>query len=82
MSATNREELKEQLRAMVAGRGDGIDLDTPFHWVIEDLKNPVPFFITCLFSCRWIPFCTLRARASSPRWPRSTRLTGLATLWT
>ena len=29
---------------MVAGRGDGIDLDTSFHWVIEDLKQPVPFF--------------------------------------
>ena len=29
---------------MVAGRGDGIDLDTPFHWVIEGLKQPVPFF--------------------------------------
>ena len=29
---------------MAAGRGDGIDLDTPFHWVIEDLKKPVPFF--------------------------------------
>jgi hypothetical protein len=29
---------------MVAGRGDGIDLDTPFHWVIEDLKQPVAFF--------------------------------------
>ena len=36
--------MKEQLRAMVAGRGDGIDLDTPFHWVIEDLEQPVPFF--------------------------------------
>src|SRR5688500_17945787 len=44
MSDTGREELKEQLRAMAAGRGDGIDLDTPFHWVIEDLKQPVAFF--------------------------------------
>jgi hypothetical protein len=44
MSATDREELKDQLQAMVAGRGDGIDLDTPFQWVIEDLKQPVAFF--------------------------------------
>jgi hypothetical protein len=35
MSSTDREELKEQLRAMVAGRGDGIDLDTPFQSIIE-----------------------------------------------
>ena len=44
MPPTDREELKEQLRAMVAGRGDGIDLDTPFHWVIEGLKQPGAFF--------------------------------------
>jgi hypothetical protein len=44
MTDTDREELKEQLRVISAGRGDGIDLDTPFHWVIEDLKQPVPFF--------------------------------------
>lgn len=44
MPTADREELKAQLRAMVAGRGDGIDLDTPFQWVIEDLKQPVAFF--------------------------------------
>ena len=44
MADTNREELKEQLRVMAAGRGDGIDLDTPFHSVIEGLEQPVPFF--------------------------------------
>jgi hypothetical protein len=44
MTNADREELKEQLRAMVAGRGDGIDLDTPFHWVIKDLEQPVSFF--------------------------------------
>jgi hypothetical protein len=44
MIETDREELKEQLRAMSAGRGDGIDIDTPFHWVIEGLKQPVQFF--------------------------------------
>lgn len=36
--------MKEQLQVMAAGRGDGIDLDTPFHWVVENLKLPVPFF--------------------------------------
>jgi hypothetical protein len=44
MSDIDRELLKDQLRAMVAGRGDGIDLDTPFHWVIEGLKQPTAFF--------------------------------------
>ena len=39
-----REDTIEQLRAMLAGRGDGIELDTPFHSAIEDLKQPVPFF--------------------------------------
>jgi hypothetical protein len=34
----------EQLRAMIAGRGDGIDLDTPVHWAVEGLKQPAPFF--------------------------------------
>ena len=29
---------------MLAGRGDGIDLDTPFHWAVEGLKQPVSFF--------------------------------------
>lgn len=44
MATLSGEELAIQLRAMLAGRGDGIDLDTPFHWVIKDLKQPVPFF--------------------------------------
>jgi len=44
MADIDREELKEQLRPMVAVWGDGIDLDTPFHWVVEDLEEPGPFF--------------------------------------
>ncbi len=44
MSATDREEMIEQLRAMIAGRGDGIDLDTPCHWAIAGLKQPEPCF--------------------------------------
>ena len=44
MSTNDREEILEQLRAMIAGRGDGIDLDTPFHWEIEGLRQPGPFF--------------------------------------
>lgn len=38
------EEVKKQLRAVITGQGDGIDLDTPFHWVIEGLKQPAQFF--------------------------------------
>lgn len=55
MSATDQEELSEalnraregiieELRALLAGRGDGIDLDTPFHWVVDGVKQPVTFF--------------------------------------
>jgi len=44
MSDTDIEESKDQLRAMAAGRGDGINLDTKFHWIIDGLKQPVPFF--------------------------------------
>jgi hypothetical protein len=44
MANTEREELKVQLRAMATGRDNGIDLDTPFHWVVEGLNKPDPFF--------------------------------------
>jgi hypothetical protein len=44
MNNAEREGLKEQLRAMAAGRGDGIDLDSTDRWVIEGLKDPVSFF--------------------------------------
>ncbi len=44
MSTIDRNQLKDLLRAMVAGRCDGIDIDTPHHWVIEDLKRPASFF--------------------------------------
>ncbi len=29
---------------MAAGRGDGIDLDSPQRWVVEGLRDPVSFF--------------------------------------
>lgn len=29
---------------MLAGRGDGIDLDTPFRWAVSEIKEPGPFF--------------------------------------
>jgi hypothetical protein len=44
MKPADRKKLVEQLRSMAAGRGDGIDIDTPFHWVVEGLKQPSPFF--------------------------------------
>src|SRR5437867_12682969 len=50
MKTAEREQLKEGLRAILSGRGDGIDLDTEFHWVAEGIKEPVPFFdhLPCL----------------------------------
>jgi hypothetical protein len=44
MNEVEREGLKEQLRAMAAGRGDGIDLDSVNRWVIEGLREPIGFF--------------------------------------
>ena len=44
MEAHEREGLKEQLRAMAAGRGDGIDLDTPERWCVEGVMNAAEFF--------------------------------------
>src|SRR4051812_30847897 len=44
MANTEREELKVQLRAMATGRDNGIDLDTPFHWEVDGLNKPDPFF--------------------------------------
>lgn len=52
MDRAEREQLKENLRDMIAGRGDGMDLDTPFGWVVEGVKQPEPFFrsLTSLLS--------------------------------
>src|SRR5437764_68395 len=36
--------LKEQLKAIAAGHGDGIALDTPERWVIEDIRDRTMFF--------------------------------------
>jgi len=44
MAIIYSEGLKEQLRAMAAGRGDGIDLDSMDCWVIEGLKDAPAFF--------------------------------------
>jgi hypothetical protein len=44
MDARERDGFKEQLRAMAAGRGEGIDLASVDRWVIPGLKEPVPFF--------------------------------------
>src|SRR5215471_14608338 len=43
MDPVEREDFKEQLSLMVAGRGDGIDLDSPQRWVVEGLRDPVLF---------------------------------------
>ena len=44
MTTAEREQLKDNLRGMIAGRCDGIDLDTPFHWIVEGVEQPAPFF--------------------------------------
>src|SRR5437899_11859382 len=44
MDAAEREGIKEQLRVMAAGRGDGIDLDSADRWVVEKLQDPDAFF--------------------------------------
>ena len=44
MTSAEREQFKDNLRGIIAGRHDGIDLDTPLHWAVEGIKNPEPFF--------------------------------------
>jgi hypothetical protein len=44
MSPSERAALKDQLSATVAGRGDGIELDSPEWWVIGNVREPVAFF--------------------------------------
>ena len=44
MTPSERESFKEQLRLMAAGRGDGIDLDSPERWVVDGLRDPAAFF--------------------------------------
>lgn len=44
MTTPDRDEIIQQLRALLAGRGDGIDLDTPFHWALAGVKQPEAFF--------------------------------------
>ena len=44
MKNAEREKLKDNLRGMIAGRGDGIDLNTEFRWVLSGIKKPQLFF--------------------------------------
>ncbi|HWW03141.1 MAG TPA: hypothetical protein VNZ64_25800 [Candidatus Acidoferrum sp.] len=44
MNPTEREAFKEQLSLMAAGRGDGIDLDSPQRWTVAGLRDPATFF--------------------------------------
>lgn len=44
MTPGEREGFKEQLRAMAAGRGEGIDLASVDRWVISGLQEPIAFF--------------------------------------
>jgi hypothetical protein len=38
MNSPTPEKLKEYLRAMIAGHGDGIYIDTPYYWVVPSIK--------------------------------------------
>ena len=44
MNTGDRKKLKDELRAVAAGHGAGIDLDTSSHWVVESVKDPAAFF--------------------------------------
>ena len=44
MASAEREQLKERLQASLAGRFKGLELDTPFHWVTDEVKDPAAFF--------------------------------------
>jgi hypothetical protein len=44
MTSTQREELRENVRAIIAGRDDGIELDTEFRWAVSGINKPEPFF--------------------------------------
>jgi hypothetical protein len=49
MEPSEREQLKDQLRAVIAGRGEGIDLDTPQHWVAAGISESMaPKFFASL----------------------------------
>ena len=43
-SATDLAELKEQIDAALAGRLEGLEIDTPSHWGIAPVNDPVGFF--------------------------------------
>ena len=44
MTSAEREQLKGNLREMIAGGDDGIELDGQFRWVVSGIKQPAPFF--------------------------------------
>lgn len=44
MPASERELLIDGLRGAIRGDGAGIDLDSPTQWVIESVREPIPFF--------------------------------------
>src|SRR5207245_8775939 len=44
MSRVDRNKLKDEVRAVAEGHGAGIDLDTPSHWAVDGVKDPIEFF--------------------------------------
>lgn len=52
MTNAEREQLKDNLRAMAAGRGDGIDLNTQFRWLVKGIAAGIvlyqsPIIVAC-----------------------------------
>ncbi|RBP41490.1 hypothetical protein DES53_107323 [Roseimicrobium gellanilyticum] len=41
---SEREELIEGLQDIIEGGGGGLDLDTPAHWAIDGIQEPIAFF--------------------------------------
>jgi hypothetical protein len=44
MPPSERDQLISGLRGILSGEGAGIDLDSPTQWVLESVRQPVPFF--------------------------------------
>ncbi|MCW1884420.1 hypothetical protein OKA04_06730 [Luteolibacter flavescens] len=44
MSNAERDHLKANLLGMIAGQGDGIDLDTPYRWNVKGIEEAERFF--------------------------------------
>lgn len=44
MTPDDRKKFKNEVGQMAKGMGGGIDIDTPFHWSVEGVDDPIIFF--------------------------------------